>query len=260
MAASGVACGGLTAADSEPPPEPPKEYGVISVDQEGPSAPPSTRLSIHEGEIIDALRVQPIYIGTESMDRAPIVDGELQWIVTSDYWALLGQYGISNGNVLPHKEIETSVMFPAGTVEDGLVTIEVLQDRIHEVLHSDLLELEPSNSFAIFLPDGINISMSRRGERTYQTCIDANAFHAFDGKTAYAVFPPCSQGRSVAVISHELAEMTTDPIVGRGWFSDGDHHRGGEVADLCNDGTFADIGSHRVARLWSNVDSQCMPR
>lgn len=261
LGAALVACGGgvvhedASTDDSEP------RYGVLSAGGEGIAGPPSDRLKRHDGPIIESLVLQPIYIGTDGMDRAPVMDGELGWIITSGYWGLLRQYGVREGTVLPRIEIATSDIFPEGSIEDGAVTTELLQERVRELFHSSTVKAPTrANALAIFMPDGVNVTMGVRGTHAFRTCIDAHGFHAHDGELPYSVFPPCPAGRSLGLLSHELAEMSTDPIVGQGWFSDGDHRRGSEVADLCNDGTFAAVGRRLVSRLWSNSDAQCMPR
>ena len=83
----------------------------------------------------------------------------------------------------------------------------------------------------------------------------------FDGDEPYTVIPPCELGRSARAISHELAEMSTDPIVGTGWLSDSDANLGiGEIADLCNREVTTPIAGFAVTQLWSNRDSDCRPK
>ncbi len=50
-----------------------------------------------------------------------------------------------------------------------------------------------------------------------------------DGSRVAAVIPPCSLGRSALAMSHEMAEMATDPIPGGGWYSDKDNANAGDT-------------------------------
>ncbi len=71
----------------------------------------------------------------------------------------------------------------------------------------------------------------------------------------YAIMPPCGIGHSGTAISHELAEMATDPFPYGGW---ADHTiQEGEIGDLCN--AAAVWEGKIVTRLWSNEAGDCIP-
>ena len=104
----------------------------------------------------------------------------------------------------------------------------------------------------------LNVALGQRGSYTYQTCIDANGYHTFDGLEPYAVLPPCPIGRSLYALAHELTEMAMDPQPYRGWVSDVDIGKnGGEVADICTEHVMQE--GVIVTRLWSNEDHACIP-
>jgi hypothetical protein len=101
----------------------------------------------------------------------------------------------------------------------------------------------------------VDVSFGSQG----QTCIQAAGYHAFDGEEPYIIIPSCNVGRRTFTVSHELAEMATDPT-NDGWYSDKDVGlAGGEVGDLCNMPVPYDISGWSVTQLWSNADGDCEP-
>jgi hypothetical protein len=110
-----------------------------------------------------------------------------------------------------------------------------------------------ADAYIFFLPDGVNVNLGG-GE---QTCLGVGGYHSYDGFEPYALIPPC--GHSGLVLSHEMAEMCTDPLPDQGWFSDADNNspQGGEIGDLCNMPTSVD--AYTVTLLWSNKDGDCEP-
>jgi len=72
--------------------------------------------------------------------------------------------------------------------------------------------------------------------------------------------PECASGAASVTLSHELAELGTNPVPGLGWFSDDDLGHGGEVADLCQEQQPEVEGGLALAELWSNADGECVPR
>jgi hypothetical protein len=65
----------------------------------------------------------------------------------------------------------------------------------------------------------------------------------------------------VALLSHELVEVATDPEPGGGWFDDTLEHRRGEIADLCEvHGRWptAYVGNAKVSAYWSARDRECV--
>jgi hypothetical protein len=110
------------------------------------------------------------------------------------------------------------------------------------------------------LPEGVNVDLGVRSGLVLQTCINVGGYHSNDGVEAYAVIPPCALGRNPLAISHELAEMATDPWPGSGWYSEKDKDpAGGEVADLCDEVVSQGVEGWTVTQLWSNADGDCEP-
>ncbi len=245
------------------------------------------RLSPHRRNVLATMRLQAVYIGFAGDDGAPDFDEFQTWLLASkEYWTLLlPQYGVSAGSLIGSVRISASAALPSSIVKKGLVSAEDLNARIFEILHPtpvvspdagpdaadsaggsdgarpDALPTIPAaDAYIFFLPNGVNVSLGERAGHTFKTCEDAGGYHSFDGAEPYAVIPPCSLGRNPMTISHELAEMATDPFPGQGWFSDADvDNAGGEIGDLCNQQVPHGIEGWAVTQLWSNHDGGCVP-
>ena len=162
--------------------------------------------------------------------------------------------------------VPTTTFFQPGDVDaNGLVDIMTLQIRLTSALHGDAdagtaatISLPGADSYLVYLPDGLNVALGHNGTYTFQTCIDANGYHANDGQEPYAVLPPCTLGRTLYAAAHELVEMATDPHPYDGWVSDsGISKNGGEIADICAEQTF--VYGVWLTQFWSNQTAGCIP-
>jgi len=225
------------------------------------------RLTPHDGVILPNIQLGVVYVGDVDAGGMPGVDSILDWLVSSPYWGFLKEYGVGSGAVVGSARIATSTLLQPGDVDGttGLVELLVLDGRIATLLHGDAdagtppgLTIPGAEAYVFYLPDGLNVALGHRGSYTYQTCIDATGYHAFDGWEAYVVLPPCEVGRSLYAASHELSEATTDPEPFHGWVSDAEiASNGGEVADVCPDQVMQE-GVY-VTQLWSNAQDRCVP-
>lgn len=233
---------------------------------------PWNRLTPHDGIVLSNAHYRSIYIGAEGVDSAGSFDSYLEWLITSQtYWgAWLAQYKVGYGTFDGFTRIDTNAFFLPGMVQNGYIDWFVLDARIKQIIHAqpsdagaadaDIDGSSPqpppvphADAYVIFLPDGVNVNLGNN----QSTCAQAGGYHDFDSIEPYAIIPPC--GRSRLVISHELAEMATDPIPPRGWYSDPDvNNSGGEIGDLCNQLTTVD--GQQVTMLWSNKDGDCEPQ
>jgi hypothetical protein len=221
------------------------------------------RLVYHGGPTLKRMRVRFVYIGQESVDAAPNVDDFARWLLGSSWWGLLREYGIEEASLDPSVSFPFATVFPSGTIVDGLVASTVFAQRVRALLHPDAsTSFSPSDAYVFMLPNGVNVSLGVQGSRTFQTCIDSGGYHAHDGLEAFAVIAPCRLGRSALTISHELAEVATNPVVVDGWFSDNEADRktGVEVADVCNVPVARGVDGWLVTQLWSNVEGRCIPQ
>jgi hypothetical protein len=245
---------------------------------------PDNRLTPHLGKVLSAPHVWAIYIGAPGYGQSQSFDAYMTWMLGStSYWSILAQYGVGYGTFDGRTDIATDAFFLPGMVNAGFVDWLVLEKRIREVIHpsadagapdagnagdagddggvdasddggdasTTIPPIPPADAYVVFLPDGVNVDL---GNGT--TCANAGGYHSFDGVDPYAIIPPC--GRYDLVVSHEMAEMVTDPLPGDGWYSDPDQYSsGGEIGDLCNYVTTVD--SHAATQLWSNKDGDCEP-
>ena len=249
------------------------------------------RMQRHEGQVLATMRLQVVYIGLAGESGAPDFDVFHKWIVSSAYWGLMKQYGVSAGTFLGSVRISESEIFPPGLVQDGLIRAEELGARVYALLHpsppepldaggaldadgaaatdanvGDVVDagrtvIPTADAYLFYLPAGVNVSLGEMNGHLFQTCVEAGGYHTFDGTEPYAVIPPCSFGRSGLAISHELAEMATDPFPSTGWFSDMDvDNAGGEIGDLCNQAAPQGVEGWSVTQLWSNAAGDCQPK
>ncbi len=235
---------------------------------------PWNRLTFHGGTVLGVnTHYRAIYIGADGIDSASTsFDAYLQWLVTSTSWwgAWLAQYNVDYGIFDGNTRVATDAFFPPGMVKNGFVSWVTLAQRIAAVINAtptdagvddggadaSTTQLPPiphADAYIVFLPDGVNVDLGN-GE---STCANAGGYHDYDGVEPYAVIPPC--GRYRLVVSHEMAEMATDPRPGQGWYSDPDvNNSGGEIGDLCN--ALASVDGQQVTELWSNKDGDCEPQ
>jgi hypothetical protein len=260
-------------------------YGHKPIDGGGYDAPveaktPDNRLKPHAGEVLSAPHVQAIYIGTSGVDMSKSFDGYMTWLLTSTgYWSILAQYNVGYGSFDGSSQVDTDAFFLPGMVTGGIIDWQTLDDRLQAVINGQAADggvpeagadagdagddagdagdgggvlppIPKADAYVVFLPDGVNVDLGGGSA----TCVDAAGYHSFDGKEPYAIIPPC--GRYPLVVSHEMAEMATDPLPGAGWYDDTDQ-TGGEIGDLCN---FAiQVENESATALWSNKDGDCEP-
>ena len=242
------------------------KYGVGAEPIIGPAADVrDDRLTPHSDIILAHMHVRALYIGTAGVDAPPSADVFLGWIGSSTYWEILAQYGVGDATFDGATSLTTAQVFPDGVIQNGLVPFAAFEARIHDLIHADeggTPLLAAADAYAIFLPDNVNIDSGESGGEELVTCVTSSAYHAWDGAEAYAVLPPCIDGRSTTAISHELAEVATDPILRMGWASDDleDIKTGAEIADVCYRAAMHPVEGYDVAELWSNADGDCMPK
>lgn len=232
-----------------------------------PPADAGARLQPHDHLVVGNIQLGVVYVEDVDAGGAPPTDPILQWLVASPYWSLLDEYDVYTGTLAGSVRVPTSVLLDPGDVDGvtGLVDVLLLDARIARMLHGDAdagtsaaVTLPGANAYLIYLPTGINVAIGHRGSYTYQTCIDADGYHAFDGQEPYVVLPPCDGGRTLYAASHELIELATDPTPYHGWASDIDIPiNGGEVADLCPEQVMQE--GVIVTRMWSNAQVRCIP-
>ncbi len=240
-------------------------------DAEAEAKSPWNRMEPHSDVVLASPHVWAIYIGPGwSGGTSTAFDTYLTWLVGStDYWSILAQYGVGYGTFDGSSLVDTTVFFTPGMINNvGMVSWSALEARVSQVINqaasdagaadsgdagdAGLSAIPLGETYIIFLPDNVNVDLGQ-GE---VTCAGVGGYHSYDGTESYAVIPPC--GHHGLVISHEMAEMVTDPVPGLGWFSDQDvQNAGGEVGDLCN--FLVQPDGNQATALWSNKDGDCEP-
>jgi hypothetical protein len=208
---------------------------------------PWNRMTSHGGVVVASPKIRALYVGANKNE-----DALMSWMVSSQpYWSILAQYGVGPGEFLGSETVDEANFFQPDDIQGGFIDASTLGWRIHQAI----VALPPSdagvaNAWVVFLPGGINVDLGGG-----KTCTWALGYHWTNGAEPYSVIPGC--GNSGTTITHEIAEMVTDPS-GAGWYSDADiQPAGGEIGDLCNFPISFD--SKIVTALWSNADGDCEP-
>ena len=278
-----VDAGGAT-EEAEAPPvdvpdaaiDPPFDAWVPPADVVTPT--PIDRMTSHGGSVLSSMRLVAVYFGEANVNGAASWDPFMTWLVKSAYWGTMKQYCVGPGTFAGSIRLDPSVLHASGDAGAMLVDADTLETTLQGLLHpgsngaidggldaddSDARTPSPipvGDGYIFFLPDGLNVTFLNGADgTTWTSCIDFGGYHAITpGHDPYAVIPPCAFGRSGLAISHELAEMATDPGAGDGWFSDADvDNGGGEIGDICN--SPATVEGWTVTHLWSNADGTCEP-
>jgi hypothetical protein len=260
------ACGGGGAGDGDASPDASADvtYGHKPIDasstfdvvEEEAAPTPWDRMEAHQGIVLHDVGIYAIYVGTQGIDlQIKNWDTFLAWLVTStDYWSLLAQYNVGAGTFLGSTTIPTSTFFEATDIDGEVVDADTVATRLREAVATLSFDggVAPT-AYIVFLPANVNVNLGDDGI----TCAYAEGYHTYDAVEPFAVIPAC--GAFGIVVSHEMAEMSTDPIPGAGWYSNDDvNNAGGEVGDLCN--VPIEIDGNVVTELWSNADGECEPQ
>jgi hypothetical protein len=208
---------------------------------------PWNRMTSHGGVVVASPKIRVLYVGaTKNMDAL------VSWMVSAPtYWSILAQYGVGAGQYLGSDTIDQDAFLQPNDVQGGYISSWVLDTRIRQAIAT----LPPSdagvaNAWVVFLPGGVDVDLGDG-----KTCSWALGYHWDDGTEPYSVIPAC--GAFGVTLTHEIAEMVTDPS-GGGWYSDADiQPAGGEIGDLCN--FPVSVEGHLVTSLWSNADGDCEP-
>jgi hypothetical protein len=214
------------------------------------------------GVVLSALELTTIDYSGYDLDED--LQDYARWIVSSSWLSTIGQsYGVGLGTYVRHYTINSSAP-PSLTESD-------IDDLLESLLGVDG-GLPPPNQnsvYFIYFPASTTIT----GGGT--SCVDYAGYHTEDiagsYDVPYGVIPTCSNDLST-VVSHELAESATDPLVGSrpGYrFVDPSdaftYVSQGEVGDLCLGLVGTYDGNHAAQRIWSNdaakagLGSPCAP-
>lgn len=183
------------------------------------------------------------------------------WIVTSNYYDLLAEYGVMRGTARGPFAITTP---PPANLDDGEVGA-LLRGRIAA---KELPPPAPETLYVVYLPAGTTSTLDGS-----HGCEAYGGYHHFTssflgGATpwlVYAIIPSCAGGvdSERITVSHEVVEAVTEPREG-GWRDPALPY--GELGDLCTSLSYFDVAAgYSVTRFWSkqNADAgtldPCVP-
>lgn len=234
---------------------------------------PKTILSVGSGRVIANVQVNILLWGSgvaNTQDLAPFYTAIVS--SQSNYWKVLNQYNnIGTGSYVETTTLGTSTT--GGTLPRVTGTID--NDAIRTYLTNYLNgKTKTVNSYySIHLPSGLSVTNFAK-----TSCVDFCAYHdtiSVNSVTVtYAVFPDISSSsckcflnsdyeNRMAVISHDLVEVVTDPDwdstgKGTGWVQSNAFN---EITDVCtNQRGWITIGStnYPVTAVWSNRAGACV--
>jgi hypothetical protein len=244
---TGTGAAGIAAPWPTPGPGPPSGDDALRY--------PLDRLQPHGAGILPGMSLHAVYIGDLDVDGVASRDDFLSWVLGSgDYWSVLGQYGVGNGLLAASDRVPTASFFTPDAVVSGSVTQDALASRVLAYV----LNGADADAYIFFMPTTVGITEMDGGARA--SCSVFGGYHSWiflpqGSSLPYAVIPPCPAFPHDMPVSHELAEMATDPTF-NGWYSNQD---GEEVGDLCNFPVSQPIDLWSPTRLWSNADGACVP-
>jgi hypothetical protein len=196
-------------------------------------------------------------------------------ITKTPWWsAVVSAYGIGAGKGGGHVRLPDSLGPGMGTVSNNSVSDDQIQAFIQQEITANALPAPTANTlYAFFFPSTTTVVL--------QGAVSCQQFGGYHGSAAvtdntgaslnvaYAVINRCSFGGGVGLLdqttisaSHEFAEAASDPgpglayymVSNDAWPSLGQGTSGGEIGDLCNNGTATPYhaGGYAVQRIWSN--------
>jgi hypothetical protein len=189
----------------------------------------------HGGPIIANAAVTTVFLG-DSWNQAPYASMRdafntfLDDYLASSEFANLSLYGVGRGSRIG--TLVTADALGATVLDSALQTIVTrLTGRGGQVTPN------PNTLLFLFTPQGTIVDATATGAG--KTCTDHCGYHNFVGSVPYAVVPylECSgclpagftsQKAMTSVVSHELCEAVTDPMLDA-WYS----ASGEEIGDLC---------------------------
>lgn len=215
------------------------------------------------------------------------INNMTQEMLASSYLDAASQYGVGSATFQGSSSNNGCGGAPSGAI-DG-VTLEAWVTC--EVQFGDGgIPLPGRNTlYVVYLPPSASVGFFGR-----HSCDDFTSYH-FQSMALKALIPipvppgvvpifqsypyivvptGCAAGSMdglTPLVSHELVEASTDPIVPHGWVDNstidfaGDFATAGEAADICSDAGAVPTGQVRlangqlVAPYWSNADGACVP-
>jgi hypothetical protein len=214
---------------------------IVAPHAPGEAAPSFAPMVKGPGAVVTAMQAWTVvWQGDESLGAS--VNQFLNWMLTSDYWRLLSQYGVGAGAARG-----VVVLAPSVAPEDG--------SAVDAALASGYIP-SPDGNTALFIVPPAGTSLA-----------PIPAYHSFYS-VPYAVVDqqadqgPLSFDQITFYLSHEAAELATDPrlTASLGWYLP-PGLTSHEIGDLCRSspsllvvsGADAGPSAYSVTRLYSNA-------
>ncbi|KAI9365370.1 hypothetical protein DFJ73DRAFT_755864 [Zopfochytrium polystomum] len=278
----------------------------------GPSPTTTTgtgRLKYFGGPVIGSVDVTMLLWGTTPVPFASEFATYYAQVTRSAHFSMLSQYSTPTTRLTHGRFNRTLTLTPPSPPQQHLDNDADIVPFLRNLVRAGKLTPTADSYYPIHLPAGTSVTLS--GQRS---CVDFCGYHSTanvtdlvggegggNGFVFYAVIPAqtdagCAEGcgaqgtafgNAALVVSHELVEAVTDPMVGvvgdgedgvglLGWYAD--DAAGGEIGDLCNGQAGkvevvevgADAGTENgrkaaeaavvvvvVQREWSNAQGGC---
>ena len=254
-------------------------------------------LDRNAGAVMSPLSIHNLYWDTdwnthnpgESMQQ---IDDATMAMVSSGYFAKLGQYGVASATFDGSHQADPSCGGAGSSVDYFNISGFVLCEK-------HFFNLAPGLVYMVYAP--VTAGFSMLGATSCNPATGVAGFGGFHFQTLFSVIPPdvpqvfgidfaqCTTGLDGATQTgaHEIVEAATDPLPPFDWIDNsvvtsisiagvGALFTAGEAADLCESGvgspapapnppTSADprvtgtLGNYAVAYYWSNADGACVP-
>ena len=174
---------------------------------------------------------------------------------TGNVLQLMAEYGVHQGNMDPYSHFNngSTVYLNDGGVNDA--GVKVLDDSSfvntlnNEIQYGNLPFPTDNTIYVVMLPPGVtsNFLVTDGFSGYHRSGTYGNQ------RYAYAIVLYLGPDETNVVISHELAEAATDPLLGTGYTGSNDEQ---EVGDLCT-GVFDYIDGIAVQKMWSQDLCSC---
>jgi len=223
---------------------------------------PLSGLVYHEGPVLPAVEVVPIYWGADwsSDDQAALatrLDQFFDFILKSPMMDMLSEYST------PAARIQHGRRVASASISDCEPECQLADEKVQETLQgwiaSGAVAATTENTlYFIFLPRGVK-SLGYY----FQPAVGGTfyGYHSNAGNVYYVVVPSISCGESIypgteldtftAISSRELCAAIVNPALD-GWFDPVN----GEIGDVCHQQT-GRLGGYLVHLGWSNTQKAC---
>jgi hypothetical protein len=126
---------------------------------------------------------------------------------------------VGAGIFLGSDRVPTATFFPPDVVASGSITENALANSLYSYTTADAIT---ADAYIFFMPTTVGITYLDGGAR--ESCSAFGGYHAYINLTQgpplpYAIIPPCPGFPADIPVSHELAEMATDPTFD-GWYTE----------------------------------------